>query len=427
MCFVGAVNAQNLFNQDFTSSASVDSYFSNNNSPTTHQLNSISKFGSTQPSISNTSLKWTKTNGQTSGSSAVLIRNTPISTGDISFLKFQFKLKLSYLSASDGTSGFLVYLGSGSNTNWTSFSSTAAPVDSELFTKFDFPVETKEDPDNTVRYRIGSSSVFSSANDWEEVTIFCNKSASQVSYIGMNGNSTSLAANAIDVWFGTTRVRTAVAATTSSVNPSMFKMVFPSQMHAMNIELDYIKAWDQTVLPVTLTGFSGKAVESGVKLNWETASEKNNSHFEVLRANNAIDFQTIATISSKGNSNTPSAYQYIDYSPLVGTNYYKLKQVDFDGQSEEFEKVVMANFGLSKSNLQAYYTNSALKVIYQKQSNAVKANVKLVDISGRIILSDSFKLNEGINHLSFNKNLSSGVYLLNVEENGKLNSIKIII
>ncbi|MFD1628473.1 T9SS type A sorting domain-containing protein [Pseudopedobacter beijingensis] len=416
----GASFAQNLFNQDFSTSNTVTDYFSSS-SPTANLLNSISAFGTTQPSINNNALKWEKTNGTTGGSSALLIRNTPISSDNISFLKFQFKVKLSYLNNNAGTVGFNVYIGNGAtSTGWTNLSSTAAPTDNELFTKFDFVVETKDAPDNTVRYRIGSSSpeVWSGLNDWGEVTIFCNKSSAAVNYMGMNGSSTNLNANAIDVWFGTTRVRAGVGATTSTVNPSMFKMVFPSQMHSMNIEVDHIKIWDQSVLPVSLTGFSGKVYGDAVKLQWQTASEKNNSHFEVLRSSDGKSFQSITTVKGHGDSNQLIDYQYIDNSPVSGTNYYKLKQYDNDGKWEEFTQVLVVNYNLNANKLIASYANGILKLNYQSTGQQLK--LTLTDITGKIVLNR--KLNVTGNDSEVPVNLQKGVYVVTVEDGSQQSS-----
>lgn len=416
---ISAVKGQNLFNQDFTTDGVVTDYYNATAAPA-NKFDYISSFGNAPASVSNGFFSWNKI----AGSSAYMIRNTNISE-NASFIKFQMRVRFTPPTTLAGTSsgGAYICIGNGTSDAWAlkNGSATATPSATESFARYDFYFTTGLDK---VTFRAGGSTT--EFEGWQDITMFCNKTGSTVSYVGPNNETNSVNSGSSDLWIGNIKVR-ANAVAAGTIDLKKFKLTIPSQLQNMKTEIDYIKIWDQTVLPVTLTDFSGKAVESGVKLNWETASEKNNSHFEILRANNALDFQTIATISGKGDANTLSSYQYIDYSPLVGTNYYKLKQVDFDGQSEEFEKVVAVNFGLTKSNLQAYYTNGDLKVVYQKQGNSVKANIKLADISGRIILNDLVKLNEGTNNLSFNKNLSPGVYLLNVEENGKLNSIKIII
>jgi len=102
-------------------------------------------------------------------------------------------------------------------------------------------------------------------------------------------------------------------------------------------------------LPVTMTEL--KAVRKNnveVKLDWKTVQESNNSHFEVLRSDNASDFRNLGVkINSKarnGNSTTPILYDFIDHNNNVNDTYYQLVQKDRDGQTAYSEiKVVKGN------------------------------------------------------------------------------------
>ncbi|SEJ31801.1 Por secretion system C-terminal sorting domain-containing protein [Dyadobacter sp. SG02] len=82
-------------------------------------------------------------------------------------------------------------------------------------------------------------------------------------------------------------------------------------------------------LPVSLVSFDAKAIDnSRIQLTWETASERNNSHFVIERSYNAKNFEVIGQVEGKGDSDALSSYAFIDASPLAGVNYYRLKQVD---------------------------------------------------------------------------------------------------
>ena len=72
------------------------------------------------------------------------------------------------------------------------------------------------------------------------------------------------------------------------------------------------------------------------QLNWMTASEINNSHFEIERSYDGRDFEMIDHVSGNGNSQHQIDYSYTDasVSKLENTVFYRLKQVDFDGTSE---------------------------------------------------------------------------------------------
>lgn len=89
-------------------------------------------------------------------------------------------------------------------------------------------------------------------------------------------------------------------------------------------------------LPIELISFDVQNTEgSKNQLTWTTASEKNNSHFDIERSTDGTTFHNIGQV--KGN-NKPSSYQYVDAAPFT-TSYYRLKQVDFDGTTT-YSKVV---------------------------------------------------------------------------------------
>ena len=84
-------------------------------------------------------------------------------------------------------------------------------------------------------------------------------------------------------------------------------------------------------LPVELTSFAAVAQAGGVALRWSTATERNNSHFDVQRGTGSGAFETIATVAGRGNSAGPQHYSALDTKPLPGLAYYRLRQVDLDG------------------------------------------------------------------------------------------------
>ena len=99
-------------------------------------------------------------------------------------------------------------------------------------------------------------------------------------------------------------------------------------------------------LPVQLTSFLGKATTTGVALSWETASEQQNDHFVVERADNSPDsFQALSLVKGAGTSGQSHQYQFVDATP-GGLRYYRLRQVDTGGK-ECFSPVVAVQAGLT--------------------------------------------------------------------------------
>jgi hypothetical protein len=86
-----------------------------------------------------------------------------------------------------------------------------------------------------------------------------------------------------------------------------------------------------TPLPIELTSFAGRVVENNVRLSWETASERNNDFFTVERSSNGEVFSSIGQVKGTGTTNQSHSYALVDYAPIHGNAYYRLKQTNFDG------------------------------------------------------------------------------------------------
>lgn len=90
-------------------------------------------------------------------------------------------------------------------------------------------------------------------------------------------------------------------------------------------------------LPVSLTSFTAGLSNGVSKLNWTTASESNNSGFDVQRSTDGVEFASIGFVASKavqGNSSSVINYSYEDKTVPAGTHYYRLKQIDLNGDVE---------------------------------------------------------------------------------------------
>lgn len=86
-------------------------------------------------------------------------------------------------------------------------------------------------------------------------------------------------------------------------------------------------------LPIALTEFNVvKDIHHHVNITWSTASEVNNDYFEIENSVDGQKWQFISKISGNGTTITTQHYSFTDQKPLSGTSYYRIKQVDFDGQ-----------------------------------------------------------------------------------------------
>ena len=84
--------------------------------------------------------------------------------------------------------------------------------------------------------------------------------------------------------------------------------------------------------PVELVSFNATLLDNNVKLDWTTATETNNSGFEILRfTQNDNEWKTIGFVPGFGTTTEPKSYSFIDEDVTTGTYKYRLKQIDFDG------------------------------------------------------------------------------------------------
>jgi hypothetical protein len=90
-----------------------------------------------------------------------------------------------------------------------------------------------------------------------------------------------------------------------------------------------------SVLPVTFIDFTADNYKNNIQLRWSTAQESNSSHFEIQKNsnNNSQNFFLVGNVNAAGESSTRKEYNYIDDAPIGGTTYYRIRQVDRDGNS----------------------------------------------------------------------------------------------
>lgn len=163
------------------------------------------------------------------------------------------------------------------------------------------------------------------------------------------------------------------------------------------------------IVPVTLLSFTATLKNRQVLLNWQTTAEINNAYFDVERSNDGISFTTIGRVAGNGTTSLPHNYSLIDPHPLAGLNYYRLRQVDFDGHFKYSNVEVV----LIKDNetIIAWYNDHSnnIQILFNKpQNNPV---IKLYASNGQLIRSE--KVAGNIN--SYNMSLpvlSTGIYML---------------
>lgn len=101
------------------------------------------------------------------------------------------------------------------------------------------------------------------------------------------------------------------------------------------------------ILPVEWLGIDAIPQAKSVLLKWQTATETNNDFMAIEHSSDGSSFREIGRVQGVGNSTTPQSYQWEDFSPQQGINYYRLRQVDFDGTTD-YSPIVSAEFKQSQ-------------------------------------------------------------------------------
>jgi len=89
---------------------------------------------------------------------------------------------------------------------------------------------------------------------------------------------------------------------------------------------------ENLTFPVEFADFTGRWDNGTVELRWATATELNNDFFAIERSVDGLAFQQVGTVPGSGTTNEMSAYAYTDRNVAPQNWYYRLRQVDFDGE-----------------------------------------------------------------------------------------------
>jgi hypothetical protein len=255
---------------------------------------------------------------------------------------------------------------------------------------------------------------------------YCNNSSEVQTYVRSTVTHT-LPSNTMHIWANGTQLTASIGGNATANIPGynlardtkLDACVFVGQRtsitgaikHAVSYIQDIQINHVQTPLPVSLKSFNGTNKGTSVLLKWSTLSEQNNAGFDVLRKSGHSDFEVVGNVTGAGNSNDVSNYSFTDYNPLPGTNYYQLKQIDYDGKFS-LSDVVALNSSSGNQELKIYVNEGGKLIasVFSKKALNTSAIV-LTDLSGKVIFSKDMPLQEGENTISLNVDgLVKGIY-----------------
>ena len=189
------------------------------------------------------------------------------------------------------------------------------------------------------------------------------------------------------------------------------------------------------IMPVSFVSFEGKKSGNNNALTWVTSEEINNTGFEVQRSNDGINFYDIyfvPTNTASGNSVGNINYQYTDYTPIEGNNYYRLKQIDKDGHEQYSDVILLSNNSktlpsitikpnpVKAGNHFAFYLNNIPTGNY---------TLSVMDINGKALFIQQINHKEQDVEKSINNNIivPYGMYILSIKNDTINVSAKMIV
>ncbi|HBG70562.1 MAG: hypothetical protein A2W93_06145 [Bacteroidetes bacterium GWF2_43_63] len=179
-------------------------------------------------------------------------------------------------------------------------------------------------------------------------------------------------------------------------------------------------------LPVEMMQFNATCNDGNPLLTWYTASETNNHYFVIERSEDGSTFDSIARVQGSGNTNAVTMYQFVDYTNVASEVYYRLRQMDFNGENTEL--------GITTTTCNTVHEKLTILSVNQENnsefnvsfSTGVSGNhqILLFDINGRLIEEQNMNCQAGTHHAEFCVKPEPGLYLIQVSNTSEKSSYK---
>lgn len=190
----------------------------------------------------------------------------------------------------------------------------------------------------------------------------------------------------------------------------------------IGIAYDNISIVGGFALPVSFGTIKALQKTNGIEISWNTFTERNLGHFEIEKSKNGQQFSFIGKVNSAGNSDVKTNYSFLDNSPVIGNNFYRIKSIDIDGKTA-FSQVVKVNTGIKNSKLEIYPNPVVGSRISFQVSNLQKDlyHLQFFNYSGQLLYNELIQHPGGSIGQTFNipASVKPGIYNL------KLNSKQI--
>jgi 1,4-alpha-glucan branching enzyme len=251
---------------------------------------------------------------------------------------------------------------------------------------------------------------------WQS-TVGSNLSVMVIGNFGVTAKTTTVTFPSIGTWYSYLTTKTINVTSTSysvTLQPGEY-YVYTNK----NIK--------DVVLAVTWLSFTAqKNGAHSVLLNWSTQNETNNDHFEIERSHDGISFTKIGNVNA-ASGNGQLHYSFTDNIPLNGYNYYRIKQVDKEG-NYQYSSIQRINLSDLIKHWSLYPNPAKNATALYALNNYTKAAISISDLNGRIVYKTV------INNVNANQQipvstqtLGKGVYVIKIVTEQEIDTQNLII
>jgi len=187
----------------------------------------------------------------------------------------------------------------------------------------------------------------------------------------------------------------------------------------------YIQVFGKFTLPVTFMNFDGVLQNNQAVLNWSTSNEINNKGYEIQKSVDGQTFADIGFVQGAGSSSSVNKYTFSDAKLLSGSNYYRLKQIDFDGRFS-YSSTIKLDF--SKFNWTILGNPSRNSWIQLQIDKPANISIQIISLNGKIIQTiNKGNISQGTYSVPINlSNFAPGIYIVKLIADNQTYSKKII-
>ncbi len=210
---------------------------------------------------------------------------------------------------------------------------------------------------------------------------------------------------------------------TTTLTPNNYSVAIIDSMNVFAAQSGgFYKLNSPFFTPVELSSFTAIVVDGKAHLDWTTASEINNQGFEIEMSYDNQSFEKIGFVPGFGTSSEQHSYSYITDKLLSEKNYFRLRQVDFDGTSQysavtEVDGITPSEFYLAQNHPNPFNPSTQIQFSLPVESSV---SIKLFNMLGEEISEiTNGEFTTGVHNVSFiAEGLSSGTYFYLLEAKG---------